>query len=437
MSTPHGILEGIRHAGIQPTDSEELRLQKSLLIFATGLISFASMFWLFIYWQLGPQISSTIPFVFQLLLIANLAFYLKTLNFELFRQTQLALFLFMPFVAQWSMGNFITASGVSLWALLAPIGAVLVIGASEALAWFFAYVFLTALSGGFDYYLADTALPAPVKIPTSTTVFFFALNFAAVSTIVFLLLRYSAIEKRKAQLRLEEAHHLLQLEQERSERLLLNILPGPIAERLKNSSQTIADGFADVSVMFVDIVNFTRIAEGLSPQQVFSMLNRVFSSFDELAEKFGLEKIKTIGDAYMVAGGLNDQREDFTEALVDLALEMRDLLQRDFQVNAMHLEVRIGIGTGPVVAGVVGKKKFIYDLWGDTVNLASRITSEGIPGLVQVDESTYLKLQDSFDFQAPQTIHLKGKGDTVVYRAIGRKQPVAAVVPDDRACALP
>ena len=134
MSLPHGTVEGIRHAGILPTDSEELQLQKTLLIFATGLISFASMFWLFIYWQLGPQISSTIPFVFQLLLIANLALYLKTLNFELFRQTQLALFLFMPFVAQWSMGNFITASGVSLWALLAPVGAVLVIGAREALA---------------------------------------------------------------------------------------------------------------------------------------------------------------------------------------------------------------------------------------------------------------------------------------------------------------
>ena len=436
MNSPGSLSARLRHAGIQPTDSEELRLQKTLLIFATGLISFASMFWLFIYWQLGPQISSTIPFVFQLLLIANLAFYLKTLNFEFFRQTQLALFLFMPFVAQWSMGNFITASGVSLWALLAPIGAVLVIGAREALAWFFAYIFLTALSGGFDYYLADTMLPPPVKIPTSTTVFFFALNFAAVSTIVFLLLRYSAIEKQKAQVRLEDAHRLLQREQERSERLLLNILPGPIAERLKNSNQTIADGFADVSVMFVDIVNFTRIAEGLSPQQVFSMLNRVFSSFDELAEKYGLEKIKTIGDAYMAAGGLNDQREDFTEALADLALEMRDLLQRDFQVNEMHLEVRIGIGTGPVVAGVVGKKKFIYDLWGDTVNLASRITSEGLPGIVQVDETTYRKLRRSFDFQPPQTIYLKGKGDTVVYRAIGRKTPVVSGVSKNSASVL-
>ena len=421
MADASPLLTRIRQAGISPTDSEDLRLQKSLLIFATGLISFASMFWLFIYWQLGPKFSSTIPFVFQLLLVGNFLVYLKTLDFNTFRVIQLALFLFMPFVAQWSMGNFITASGVSLWALLAPIGAVLFIGPRDALAWFFAYIFLTALSGSFDYYLADSLLPTPVQVPIATSVIFFALNFAAVSTIVFLLLRYSAIEKQKAQARLQEAHHLLQIEQDRSERLLLNILPGSIAERLKNSNQTIADGFADVSVMFVDIVSFTRIAEGLTPQQVFTMLNRIFSSFDELADQYGLEKIKTIGDAYMVAGGLNDACHDYTGALVDMALDMRDLLQNDFQVNEMHLEVRIGIGTGPVVAGVVGKKKFIYDLWGDTVNIASRITSEGVPGMVHVDEATFIRLADRFEFREPQTLYLKGKGNMVVHCAVGRK----------------
>ncbi|MDR2112764.1 MAG: adenylate/guanylate cyclase domain-containing protein, partial [Candidatus Accumulibacter sp.] len=192
------------------------------------------------------------------------------------------------------------------------------------------------------------------------------------------------------------------------------------------SDQTIADGFADVSVMFVDIVNFTRLAEGMSPQQVFAMLNCVFSSFDELAEKFGLEKIKTIGDAYMVAGGLNDLNEDFTAALADLALAMRELLRRDFQVDAPRLEVRIGIGSGPVVAGVVGKKKFIYDLWGDTVNLASRITSEGFPGSILVDRTTYGKLCPCFDFEMPRTLYLKGKGDTIVYRLVGRKAPAGS-----------
>ena len=421
MTEPSPFLDTLRNAGIRPGDSAELRLQKSLLTFATGLISFASILWLFIYWQLGSRISSTIPFVFQLLLVGNLAIYLKIRNFDAFRLIQLSLFLFMPFVAQWSMGNFVTASGVSLWGLLAPIGAILFIGARESLPWFIAYIFMTVLSGAFDFLLADGSSSLQYKVPAHTTAFFFALNFTAVSTIVYLLLRHAALEKFKAQALLEEANAQLQIEQERSERLLLNILPGPIAERLKNSNQTIADGFADVSVMFVDIVNFTKVAEGLSPQQVFSMLNCIFSAFDELAEKYGLEKIKTIGDAYMIAGGLNSQCSDYSDALVDMALEMRDLLKSDFQVNKMHLEVRIGIGTGPVVAGVVGKKKFIYDLWGDTVNIASRLTSEGVPGMVQVDENTYCRLQSRFDFHAPQTIYLKGKGNMVVYRVTGRK----------------
>ena len=424
MPSSCDFLSEIRNAGFLPSDSEEVRLQKSLLIFATGLISFASMLWLFIYWQLGPRFSSTIPFVFQLLLVGNLVAFLRWRKFELFRLTQLSLFLFMPFVAQWSMGNFISASGVSLWALLAPIGAVLIVGPREALAWFIAYLVLTALSGFFDFYLADAALP--YQVPTRISVFFFALNFAAVSSIVFLLLRFATTKKHKIQAHLEEAHVLLQEEQARSERLLLNILPGPIAERLKSSNQTIADGFSDVSVMFVDIVNFTRIAEGLKPQEVFTMLNRIFSSFDELAETYGLEKIKTIGDAYMVAGGLNDACHDYTAALVDMALDMRDLLQRDFHVNSRHLEVRIGIGSGPVVAGVVGKKKFIYDLWGDTVNIASRITGEGPPGMVQIDERSYLRLRDRFDFLSPETVHLKGKGNMTVYRVVGRKPNAAA-----------
>ena len=410
------FLVSLRNGGILPEDDAETRLKKSLLVFATGLVSVGSMLWLFLYGQLGPQFSVNAPFIFQLLLVGNLLIYFRSGNFDFFRYSQLALFLFAPFAVQWSIGNFITASGTSLWGLLAPIGAVLFFGPRESLAWFFAYIFLTALSGFFDYFLADNLLAHGPKISTRTSVFFFALNFAAISSIVYLLLRYAVLEKAKAQASLEETHRLLQDEQERSERLLLNILPGPIAERLKHDSQAIADGFADVTVMFVDIVNFTRIAEGMTPQQVFSMLNRIFSSFDELAEHHGMEKIKTIGDAYMVAGGLNHEQNNYTRSIAELAISMRDLLRRDYTVNDLHLDVRIGIGTGPVVAGVVGKKKFIYDLWGDTVNLASRITSEGIPGVIQVDETTYQRLARCFVFEAPQTLQLKGKGKTVVYR---------------------
>lgn len=420
-SSQASFIQRLRNAGIEPGDSEETQLNKQLLMFATGLVSAASMVWLAIYWFLGPQFPVNFPYLFLLALTANVLIYIQTRNFNLFRVAQLSLFLFAPFAMQWSVGNFLDASGIVLWGLLAPVGAILFFGVRESLAWFFAWAFMIALSGVFDYLLADPALRPAVQIPLRTSIVFFALNFLFVSTMIYLLLRFSIAEKHKAQARFEEAHRALEHEQERSERLLLNILPAPVALRLKNSEHTIADGFADATVMFADIVNFTHVAANMTPSQVFSMLNSIFSAFDDMAEQHGLEKIKTIGDAYMVAGGINSDNEDYSAAIADLALAMQKLLQQDFAVNTSHLEMRMGIGTGPVVAGVVGKKKFIYDLWGDTVNLASRITSEGVPGMIQCDTATFRRLSDRFDFHEPQTIYLKGKGDMTVYRLIGRK----------------
>ena len=419
---PPTLAERIRNAGIEPGDSEETRLNKSLLMLATGMACLAAMVWVSIYSLIGPQISTTLPLIFQLLLAGNMALYIKTRNFSFFRLSQLGLFLFLPFGAQWTIGNFIDSSGVVLWGLLAPVGALLCFGVKESLGWFIAWVILTAVTAGADYFIADPTLAPKLLVPIRTSLVFFALNFIAVASIIYMLLRFSIIERRSMQAKLEAAHELVRIEQERSEKLLLNILPSPVAERLKLSDQTIADGFADVTVMFADIVNFTQLASNMPPAQVFSMLNRIFSAFDEQAEQFGLEKIKTIGDAYMIAGGLNEGDTDYSIAIADMALAMRDLLRRDFTVNSSHLEIRIGIGTGPVVAGVVGKKKFIYDLWGDTVNIASRITSEGVPGMIQCDEATFKRLRDDFYFHSPQVVHLKGKGNMSVYRLVGRKR---------------
>ncbi len=416
-----GFADRLRNAGVEPGDSEELALNKQLLVFATGLVSAASMLWLAIYWAIGPQFSVTLPYVFQLILAGNVVLYIQLRNFDFFRLSQLALFLFAPFVMQWSIGNFITGSGIILWGLLAPFGAILFFGVRESVAWFFAWVFFTAMTGVFDFLLVDTYATQKLAISLRTSMVFFALNFIAVATMIYVLLRYSIQEKRKIQGRLEEAHRQLLVEQDRSENLLLNILPAPVALRLKNAEQTIADGFADVTVMFADLVNFTRVAADMTPEQVFSMLNSIFSAFDDLAEQYGLEKIKTIGDAYMVAGGINTSNTDYSAAIADLALAMQSILRNDYAVNASHMEMRIGIGTGPVVAGVVGKKKFIYDLWGDTVNLASRITSEGTPGAIHCDATTYHRLADRFDLAGPQIINLKGKGDMAIYRINGRQ----------------
>jgi adenylate cyclase len=418
--TPSVLLRRLGTAGVLPTDSEEIRLKKHVLLFSCGLMIGGSAIWLGLYHLLGLSLSATLPFSVELISVGTLLVYLWTLNFKFFRVAQLSLWLFVPFVVQWAMGDFVSASGMILWGLLAPVGAVLLLSARESLPWMVAYVVLTVATGYVDHELAGAA-SSRLHVPVGTSVVFFALNFSAVCAMVYWLLSFAFTERERSRVRLQDAHVRLQAEQERSERLLLNILPAPIAERLKKSEAAIADGYADVTVMFADIVNFTRLAEDMAPRQVFALLNRMFSEFDALAERFGLEKIKTIGDAYMVAGGLNQGAADYSGAIADLALEMRDLVARDFQVDGKPLSLRIGIGSGPVVAGVVGTKKFIYDVWGDTVNIASRITTEGVPGMIQVDQPTYRRLRDNFDFLEPQTVYLKGKGNTTVYRMIGRR----------------
>jgi adenylate cyclase len=219
------------------------------------------------------------------------------------------------------------------------------------------------------------------------------------------------------------ARSLMQLtqEQEKSEKLLLNILPEPIAERLKTNPKTIADSFAEATVLFADIVGFTELSGRVSPEELVQRLNEIFSRFDLLAERHGLEKIKTIGDAYMVVGGLPTARADHAEAIAQMALDMQTELQQINTRLGESFNIRIGINSGPVVAGVIGIKKFIYDLWGDTVNVASRMESHGQPGQVHVSESAYKLLQYAYTLEPRGTIAIKGKGEMTTYWLKGPK----------------
>ncbi|WP_446396851.1 adenylate/guanylate cyclase domain-containing protein [Coleofasciculus sp. E1-EBD-02] len=212
----------------------------------------------------------------------------------------------------------------------------------------------------------------------------------------------------------------LHYEQEQAERLLLNILPKVIAQRLKQLESTIADNFEEVTVLFADIVGFTELSARFPPAQVVELLNRIFSEFDELSDYYGLEKIKTIGDAYMVVGGLPTPRPDHAEATANMALDMQQVITKFNNQNNQTLSIRIGINTGPVVAGVIGIKKFSYDLWGDTVNIASRMESQGLPDKIQVTEFTYKKLQDNYLFEERGTIQVKGKGKMTTYFLKGK-----------------
>ncbi|NEQ54446.1 MAG: adenylate/guanylate cyclase domain-containing protein [Leptolyngbya sp. SIO3F4] len=219
--------------------------------------------------------------------------------------------------------------------------------------------------------------------------------------------------------------------QEKSERLLLNILPRPIAEQLKQSSDIIAESFSEVTVLFADIVNFTQMTETQSATNVVDFLNQVFSRFDRLAERYGLEKIKTIGDAYMVAAGLPQPQENHVAAVAAMAVDMQQTLAEFNAQTGQDISLRIGIHTGPVVAGVIGLKKFAYDLWGDTVNTASRMESHGVPNGIQISEATYQRLRESgeaYEFHPRGPIVIKGKGSMVTYLMEPCSQDVDKVV---------
>jgi PAS domain S-box-containing protein len=209
--------------------------------------------------------------------------------------------------------------------------------------------------------------------------------------------------------------------QEQSDRLLLNILPEAIAERLKHNQQTIADSFEEVTVLFADIVGFTQLSARVSPNVLVERLNEIFSTFDRLAQRHGLEKIKTIGDAYMVVGGLPAPRPDHAEAIAAMALDMQREIQRFKQDDCEPLRIRIGINSGPVIAGVIGLRKFIYDLWGDTVNTASRMESHGIPGCIQVTATTYERLRETFILEERGVLEVKGKGKMATYFLKGKR----------------
>jgi adenylate cyclase len=210
-------------------------------------------------------------------------------------------------------------------------------------------------------------------------------------------------------------------EQAKSERLLLNILPAPVAERLKRNEGIIADSFDEVTVLFADIVGFTQLAAVVAAHDIVVLLNDIFSRFDLLTEKHGLEKIKTIGDAYMVVGGLPTPRADHAEAIADMALDMLAAVAEHARETAGTLSVRIGMHTGPVVAGVIGTRKFSYDLWGDTVNVASRMEATGVNGSIQVTPETHRRLQDRFTFEERAGVMVKGKGSMTTYVLTGRR----------------
>jgi guanylate cyclase len=340
--------------------------------------------------------------------------YHVTRRYRLFLFTQLLLILILPFLLMIALGGFIKSSAVILWSLLSPLGAMLFDEPRHGLRWLAAYLSLAIVSGYFEFYpLVSSSLS-----PTTITVFFI-LNIGVVSSIAIFLLAYFVGEKNRL-------FTLLRGEQIKSENLLLNILPREIAAILKNESRTIADHYTEASILFADMVGFTPLSARLAPVEVVELLNEAFSYFDSLVDKYNVEKIRTIGDSYMVVSGVPRRRSDHAQSLVHMALDMREYLATHTFQNGQRLSFRIGINSGPVIGGVIGKRKFVYDVWGDAVNIASRMESHGMSGTIQITRATYELIKNEFACESRGTVDVKGKGEMEAWLVLSTKAKIPA-----------
>ena len=394
-------LQRLVRIGALPTDSSELRVRKAVLVLSSTLMASLASIWVVTYAALGLWVAAAIPLVYLLASAISIYTFARTHRYLLFRRSQLCMSLVLPFALQWSLGGFEASSAVCLWGVTSPLGALMFVGARQSVPWFAGFLALVAISAALDPSLAEGG----PDVPQGVVIVLFALNIAGVATTAYALLQYFVRERERA---------LAQ-----SERLLLNVLPEPVAARLKERQGTIADDHPSVTVLFADIVGFTPLSERLSASELVSLLDRVFARWDAVAAEHGVEKIKTIGDAYMVAGGVPLPREDHAEAIAEMALAMGPEVARCSAESGHPLQIRIGIDSGPVVAGVIGRAKFIYDLWGDTVNTANRMESHAAPGTIQVTERAYERMRHRYELRRRGTIEVKGKGPMTAYLLLG------------------
>src|SRR6186997_403823 len=399
----------VARVGADPHDDEDLRARKALLVLISVLILPVAALWGALYLAFGSPVG-VVPLVYFGILLGAIAVFSRTRDFPwLLRVGQLDILL-APTLSMIPLGGFLASGGVGLWGILAPLGALVFSDVASAVRWYLAYVVVFLGSG-----IAGEAIgPIWTPPPDWFTSIMLAMNIAVGGTMVFTLLALFAKQR-------SDALAALRVEQVKAENLLLNILPRSIADRLKGEEQPIADEFGAASILFADVVDFTPWSERLTPDEVVGCLDHLFSHFDELAERHRLEKIKTIGDCYMVAAGVPEPRTDHAGALALMALDMLDAMRAEGEAGHLGLELRIGINSGPVVAGVIGRKRFLYDLWGDAVNTASRMEHYGTPGRIQITRATYELLADEFECEPRGTIPVKGKGDVETWYLVGAR----------------
>ncbi len=394
--------------GADPSDTADERFRKRLLVGVALVILPIGFLWGCLYWAVGEHWVALTPWAYVTGSAISLVVFARTKNFASLRTAQLLLILLAPAAGTVMLGGVREASGVILWSLFAPLGAVAFDRPVRAWPWFAAFVATVLVAVG----LSEVVRPNGADLPEAFVRTFDVLNVVVVSFVAMLLLVTFARGRDIAQARVEA--------------LLLNVLPADVAQRLQSDPHSIADHFDEVSILFADVVDFTPLSSRLDAREVVGLLDRLFTSFDELVDRYEVEKIKTIGDCYMVAAGVPRERPDHARALAALALEMRECAKRRLPGRDGHdLRLRIGISSGPVVAGVIGRRRFLYDLWGDTVNMASRMESHGTPDEIQITRSTWELLDDDFVTEPIGLVNVKGKGEIETWRLVGPRRRVS------------
>jgi adenylate cyclase len=395
-----GLAAWAGRIGAAASDTNETALQKRLAVALCAGTLPLTMLWSVIYLAVHAPLAAAVPAFYSAFTLVNTALFGWTRNLDFYRFTQLLVILILPWLVTIALGGFRQSSVVIIWAALCPLGSLLLEEPRRTVFWMVGFVALLVITVLLQPHLT------PVHLPDAFVTWFFVLNLGSVIAIVFGLLHYFVVQRN--------------VFQERSEMLLLNILPREISEALKTEPRAIAAHHQDASILFADIVEFTPMAATMMPLTLVDLLNEVFECFDDLVDKYDLEKIKTIGDCYMVAAGVPRPRVDHASALVNFALDMQAQIgQRTF--GSRRLAFRIGINSGPVVAGVIGRRKFIYDLWGETVNMASRMESHGESGAIQITRNTFDLVGSDFECHPRGTIEVKGAGYVEAWYVTGRK----------------
>lgn len=384
-------------------------LNEEMVIGSYMLFFPATFIWGIMYFLLGEVQAGLIPFSYSIFHTITFILFLRKRSSFIMRMPHQFFALIMPLLLQLSLGGFVNSSAIIIWSFTSPLTALLLRKPKEAVKWFIAFILIMLLGGILNpYFIREN------NIPQNINLFLFVMNIMGLLGASFVLLFYMVNQKDKTL-------KLLHVEQKKSEELILNILPKKIAKVLKNENRLVAEAYTEASILFADLVEFTPLSELLTPIEMVQLLNEIYSHFDNLVDKFGLEKIRTIGDNYMVAAGVPEPKPDHAQALAKMAIDIGKFVATFPLIKGKKLQFRIGINSGPVVAGVVGKKKFQYDVWGDMVNVASRMESQGLPGKIQVTDFTYGLLQDEFDFEHRGDIDIKGKGKMKTWFLLGEK----------------